>query len=38
MLLGAVAVSAVTITALVARAFIGPGERVLLPGPKLEAR
>jgi putative ABC transport system permease protein len=31
MLLGAVAVSAVSITALVARAFIGPGERVLLP-------
>jgi putative ABC transport system permease protein len=37
MLLGAVAVSAVTITALVARAFIGSGERVLLPG-RVEAR
>ena len=38
MLLGAVAVSAVSITALVARAFIGPGERVLLPAPEVEAR
>jgi putative ABC transport system permease protein len=38
MLLGAVAVSVVTITALVSRTFIGPGERVLLPAPKPEAR
>jgi putative ABC transport system permease protein len=38
MLLGAVAVSAVSITALVARSFIGPGERVLLPASELEAR
>jgi ABC-type cobalamin/Fe3+-siderophores transport system ATPase subunit len=35
---GAVAVPAVSITAFAARVFIGPGERVLLPAPQLEAR